>query len=225
MKLLLVEDEKMLANEISTFISREGFVCEAVYDYNSALQKINLYEYDCIIVDITLPGGSGLELIKQLKELSKKTGIIIISAKNSLSDKLTGLNLGADDYLTKPFHLAELNARIQSVLRRRKFDGDNKIRFEEISIIPDKREVRINNILLDLTRKEYDLLLYLISNEGKVLTKEAIAEHIWGDNADSFDRLDFVYSQIKNLRKKLIEAGSNDYLKSIYGIGYKFTNQ
>ena len=225
MKLLLIEDEKALANEIVTFITREGFVCEAAYDYNSALLKLNLHEYDCAIVDITLPGGSGLALIEQLKKISKETGIIIISAKNSLSDKLTGLNLGADDYLTKPFHLAELNARIQSVLRRRKFDGDSKIVFEEIVIITDKREVIINDVLLDLTRKEYDLLLYFISNEGKVLTKEAIAEHIWGDNADSFDSLDFVYSQIKNLRKKMIEAGCKDYLKSVYGVGYKFTSK
>ena len=225
MKLLLVEDEKNLANEITKFITREGFVCEAVYDYNSALQKLYLHVYDCAIVDITLPGGSGLELIEQLKKISKETGIIIISAKNSLSDKLTGLNLGADDYLTKPFHLAELNARIQSVLRRRKFDGDSKIVFEEIVVISDKREVRINNALLELTRKEFDLLLYFISNEGKVLTKEAIAEHIWGDNADSFDSLDFVYSQIKNLRKKMIETGCKDYLKSVYGVGYKFTSK
>lgn len=225
MKLLLVEDEKHLAAEISSFISKEDFVWEAVYDYNSALQKINLYEYDCAIIDITLPGGSGLELIKLLKKISKKTGIIIISAKNSLSDKLTGLNLGADDYLTKPFHLAELNARIQSVLRRRRFDGENEIHFGEIIINLDKREASINNKILNLTRKEYDLLLYFISNEGKVLTKESIAEHIWGDNADSFDSLDFIYSQIKNLRKKMIEAGCNDYLKSIYGVGYKFTNK
>ena len=225
MKLLLVEDQKTLANEITTFITREGFVCEAAYDYNSALQKLYLHKYDCAIVDITLPGGSGLELIEQLKKISKETGIIIISAKNSLSDKLTGLNLGADDYLTKPFHLAELNARIQSVLRRRKFAGDSKIIFEEIVIITDKREVIINNVLLDLTRKEYDLLLYFISNEGKVLTKEAIAEHIWGDVADSFDSLDFVYSQIKNLRKKMIDTGCKDYLKSVYGVGYKFTSK
>jgi len=225
MKLLLVEDEKNLANEITKFITKEGFVCEMVYDYHSALQKLNIYEYDCVIVDITLPGGSGLGLIEHLKNISNKTGIIIISAKNSLSDKLTGLNLGADDYLTKPFHLAELNARIQSVLRRRKFDGENEIHFGEIFIKPDKREVIINSKILDLTRKEYDLLLYFINNEDKVLTKESIAEHIWGDNADSFDSLDFIYSQIKNLRRKLIEAGCNDYLKSIYGIGYKFTNK
>lgn len=225
MKLLLVEDEKYLADEIASYVSKEGFVCETAYDYNSALEKINLYQYDCVIVDITLPGGSGLELIENLKNISTMTGIIIISAKISISDKLTGLNLGADDYLTKPFHLAELNARIQSLLRRRKFDGDKIISFEEINIFPDKREVRINNILLDLARKEYDLLLYLIINKGKVLTKEAIAEHIWGDQADTFDSLDFVYSQIKNLRKKMIDAGCKDYLKSVYGIGYKFINQ
>jgi DNA-binding response OmpR family regulator len=174
---------------------------------------------------LTLPGGNGLDLIQKLKELSVNTGIIIISAKNSISDKINGLNLGADDYLTKPFHLAELNARIKSVLRRRQNDGDNKIIFEEIMIIPDKREVYINKSELILTRKEYDLLFFLISNKSRVITKESIAEHIWGDNADSFDNLDFVYSQIKNLRKKMTEAGCNDYIKSIYGIGYKITPQ
>jgi len=225
MKLLLIEDEIILADEISSFISSEGFVCEVVYDYKSALQKINLYEYDCVIVDITLPGGSGLKLIEQLKAISTKTGIIIISAKNSLSDKLNGLSLGADDYLTKPFHLAELNARIQAVLRRRQFNGDTKICFEEISINHEKREVWIKETLMDLTRKEYDLLLYCVSNQEKVLTKEAMAEHIWGDQADSFGNLDFIYSQIKNLRKKMADAGCQDYLRSIYGIGYKFAKR
>lgn len=221
MKLLLVEDEKHLATEIASFISKEGFVIEVAYTYETALEKINLYQYDCIIVDITLPDGSGLELIELLKKISTDTGIIIISAKNSLSDKLSGLNLGADDYLTKPFHLAELNARIQSILRRRKFRGENEIHFGDIVIYPDQREVKVKNKIVDLTKKEYDLLIYFISNEKKVLTKESIAEHIWGDNADSFDSLDFVYSQIKNLRKKLIDAGSKDYITSIYGIGYK----
>ncbi len=223
MKILLVEDEKELANEIIIYTRSQGFVCEAVYNFDDALEKINLYEYDCAVIDITLPGGSGLEIIDKLKGLSPKTGIIIISAKNSLTDKLTGLDLGADDYLTKPFHLAELNARINSVLRRRKFDGEKIIFVDELTIDPDKREVFINSQNVILMRKEYDLLLYFVTNKEKVLTKESIAEHIWGDHADTFDSLDFVYSQIKNLRKKLIEKGARDFIKSIYGVGYKFT--
>ena len=225
MKILLIEDEKELASDIKSFINEEGYVCETAYSFSEGLARINLHEYDCAIVDITLPGGSGLKIIEALKQLSGKTGIIIISAKNSLTDKLTGLGLGADDYLTKPFHLAELNARIKSVLRRRQFNGENQIRIKELAIAPEKREVMVNNKLIDLTRKEFDLLLYLVSNKERVITKESIAEHIWGDQADTFGSLDFVYSQIKNLRKKMLEAGSGDYIKTSYGIGYKFSTK
>ena len=225
MKLLLVEDEQELADEIIKFITHEGFLCEAAYNYEEALQKIYIHEYDCAIIDITLPDGSGLNLISLVKKISLKTGIIVISAKNSLGDKIAGLNLGADDYITKPFHLAELNARVKSVLRRRHFNSDNKIEFEEFLINPDSREVLINSNPVFLTRKEYEILLYLISNREKVLTKESIAEHIWGDRAESFDSLDFVYSQIKNLRKKISECGGKDYLQSVYGIGYKFSSR
>jgi len=223
MKILLVEDEKELASDIKSYIDEEAFVCETAYSFEEGLRKINLYEYDCAVIDITLPGGSGLKIIEELKVLSAHTGIIIISAKDSLTDKLTGLEIGADDYITKPFHLAELNARIKSVLRRRQFKGENEIRIKELVLIPDKREVRINSLSPELTRKEYDLLLYLVNNKERVVTKESIAEHIWGDHADSFGNLDFVYSQIKNLRKKMIEAGSEDYIKTVYGIGYKFS--
>ncbi len=223
MKILLIEDEKELASDIKFFISEEGYVCETAFSFNEGLAKVNLHQYDCAIVDITLPGGSGLRIIEELKKLSGKTGIIIISAKNSLSDKLTGLELGADDYITKPFHLAELNARVKSVLRRRQHDGEISISFGELMIIPDKREVLINNDSLNLTRKEFDLLLYLVNNKERVITKESIAEHIWGDQADTFGSLDFVYSQIKNLRKKMIDSGSKDYIKTVYGIGYKFS--
>ncbi len=225
MKLLLVEDEKELASDIKSYITEEGFICETVYSFEEGLEKINLHEYDCAVIDITLPGGSGLKIIEELKKLSGETGIIIISAKNSLTDKLTGLELGADDYITKPFHLAELNARIKSVLRRRKYEGEKQIKIEELTIVPDKREVLVNNTALDLTRKEFDLLLYLVNNKERVVTKESIAEHIWGDQADTFGNLDFVYSQIKNLRKKILEAGSRDYIKTSYGIGYKFSTR
>ncbi len=223
MKILLVEDEKELASDIKNFVDDEGNICETAFSFEEGLRKINLHDYDCAIIDITLPGGSGLKIIEELKQLAAHTGIIIISAKDSLTDKLTGLKLGADDYITKPFHLAELNARIKSVLRRRQFQGENEIRLKELTFIPDKREVLINNNSIELTRKEYDLLLYLVNNKERVVTKESIAEHIWGDQSDTFGSLDFVYSQIKNLRKKMIEAGSGDYIKTIYGIGYKFS--
>lgn len=225
MKILLIEDEKELASEIQSFLTGDNAVCETAYSFGEGLEKVNLHEYDCAVIDITLPGGSGLNIVEELKRISPGTGVVIISAKDSLSDKLTGLDLGADDYLTKPFHLAELNARIKSVLRRRQFKGEKQININEIIIIPDKREVHINENRPDLTRKEYDLLLYLVNNKERVVTKESIAEHIWGDQADSFGNLDFVYSQIKNLRKKMIESGSGDYIKTVYGVGYKFTTR
>lgn len=223
MKILLIEDEKELAKSIVDFIGKEDFVVDVVNDYSTAEEKINLYEYDCALVDLMLPDGSGLDLVKKLKKLQPKCGIIIITAKNTIDDKLTGLDLGADDYLTKPFHLAELNARIKSVLRRRFFDGSSEIIVNEIVIDTEKHEVKVNNKIVELTRREYDILLFFISNKEKVLTKETIVEHIWGDDANAFDNFDFIYTHIKNLRKKLIEQGANDYIKSVYGIGYKFT--
>lgn len=221
MKLLLIEDEPELVADISGYLKNEGYVCESVLSFNDAYLKIKLYEYDCIIVDITLPDGSGLDLITKMKKMAINSGILIISAKNSIGDKIKGLELGADDYLTKPFHLAEMNARIKSILRRRKFGGDNTIKFGSITVNTNKHEVVINNNSLELTKKEYEILLYLISNKEKILTKESIAEHIWGDQADAFDNLDFVYSQIKNLRRKITDSGGNDCIKSVYGIGYK----
>ncbi|MEW6005255.1 MAG: response regulator transcription factor [Stygiobacter sp.] len=223
MKILLIEDEKDLAKSIVDFIGKEDFIVEAVNDYSTAEEKINLYEYDCTLVDLMLPDGSGLDIVKKLKKLQPKCGIIIITAKNTIDDKLTGLDLGADDYLTKPFHLAELNARIKSILRRRFYDGSSEIIINEIVIDTEKHEVKVNNKIVELTRREYDILLFFISNKEKVLTKESIVEHIWGDDANAFDNFDFVYTHIKNLRKKLIEQGANDYIKSVYGIGYKFT--
>lgn len=225
MKILLIEDEKDLAQSIVSFIGKEEFVVDAAYDWLTADEKINLYEYDCALVDLMLPNGSGFDLVKKLKEIQPKCGIIIITAKNTIDDKLTGLELGADDYLTKPFHLAELNARIKSVLRRRFLDGNSKVIINEIIIDTEKRTVTVHNKNVELTKREYDILLFFISNKERVLTKESIVEHIWGDDANAFDNFDFVYTHIKNLRKKLIEQGANDYIKSVYGIGYKFTLQ
>jgi DNA-binding response OmpR family regulator len=208
-----------------TFLKQEGYLCEVVTDFKSADEKIELYQYDCILVDINLPDGNGLNLVKALKKLKAQAGIIIISARNSVDDKIEGLDLGADDYLSKPFSLAELNSRIKSVLRRRKFDGNDEIVFNEITIKPNESTVLVNGASVTLTKKEYDLILFLISNKNRILTKETIAEHLWGDDMDMADSYDFIYTHIKNLRKKLVEKGCQDYMKTVYGMGYKFTTQ
>lgn len=225
MKLLLIEDEKALAESILIYLKQEGYVCEHAADFNTASEKTDLYQYDCILVDINIPGGNGLDLVKTLKKVKVQSGIIIISARNSVDDKIEGLDLGADDYIPKPFNLAELNSRIKSVLRRRKFDGNNEVIFNEIKINTASLMASVNNIPLTLTKKEYDLLLFFISNKDRVLTKESIAEHLWGDDIDASDSFDFIYTHIKNLRKKLIEKNCPDYMKTIYGMGYKFTTQ
>lgn len=223
MKLLLVEDEIDLQESIVAYLQSEGFSIETASNYLEGEDKVALYNYDCLLIDITLPGGSGLDLIRLLKQKDTEAGVIIISAKNSLDDKLVGLDIGADDYLTKPFHLSELNARIKSIIRRRNFKGGNTLDYNEIQITFDSRRVTVSGKEIVLTKKEYDLLLYFITNQSKVLDKEAIAEHLWGDNmslmADSYD---FIYTHIKNLRKKLIDAGSVDYIHTVYGIGYQF---
>jgi DNA-binding response OmpR family regulator len=225
MKILVIEDEKALSDSIVSFLQQEGYTCESVLDFLSGEKKIHMYEYDCILVDVGLPGGNGLNLIKALKKDDSQAGIIIISAKNSIDDKITGLDLGADDYITKPFHLSELNSRIKSVIRRRQFQGSNEVVFHEIKIIPDEMEVFVNNHTVSLTKKEFDLLLFFISNKNKVVTKESIAEHLWGDNMDMTDSFDFIYSHIKNLRKKLMEKGSEDYIRTVYGMGYQFSKK
>ena len=222
MKILLIEDEISLSESITNYLKQEGYVCETALDFKSADEKIGSYDYDCLIVDITLPGGNGLDIIRKLKKNSQ-AGVIIVSAKNSLDDKITGLDIGADDYITKPFHLSELNARLKSLLRRKNFEGKKEIKLNEISIVPDTQVVSVNDKHLDLTKKEYDLLMYFITNKDRVLTKDAIAEHLWGDNIDSADSFDFIYTHIKNLRKKLIEKGAADYIKTVYGMGYKFS--
>ena len=224
MKILVIEDEKSLSESIIKYLKQEGHICEYAMDFNAADSKIGSYDYDCFIIDITLPGGNGLDLIRKLKKGNIQAGIIIISAKNSLNDKVDGLDIGADDYLTKPFHLSELNARVKSLIRRRNFDGNNEIKIKEITIIPDIGigQVLVNNKQLFLTKKEYDLLMYFVTNKNRVLTKDAIAEHLWGDYIDSADSFDFIYNHIKNLRKKLIEQGCRDYIKTVYSMGYKF---
>jgi len=222
MKLLLVEDEQSLRESILTYFSAEGNICEVACDYHAAMEKINLYSYDCILLDLSLPGGEGMEILRALKKMNKNDGVLIISARHSLDDKVDGLNLGADDYLVKPFHLSELQARVTAIVRRKSFDGNNTIVFNEISIDTQAMRINVNANLLNLTKKEFDLLVYFIANQRKVVTKNAIAEHLWGDEIDLSDDFDFIYTHIKNLRKKLIEAGCKDYIKSMYGVGYKF---
>lgn len=223
MKILIIEDEKDLRETIKNFLEQEKYVVECASDYESAIDKIAVYDYDCILLDIMLPGGSGLSILQELKKLHKKESVLIISAKDSIDDKVTGLELGADDYLAKPFHLAELNARIKSILRRKQADGNTDIIIENLTINPEKRTVFIDNNELILNRKEFDLLYYFIINPNRLINKTALAESVWGDNIDQADNLDFIYSQIKNLRKKLKTAKSIPAIKAVYGFGYKLT--
>lgn len=224
MKLLIVEDEPGLRDSIRDYFTEDGNVCETVNDYATALQKINVYRYDCVILDITLPGGTGLDILRSIKQNRYPDGVLIISAKNSLDDRLSGLDLGADDYLTKPFHLSELRSRVIAIVRRRSFDGDQLIVFNEIAIDTIAKSVTVGQQPLKLTKREYGLLLYFIANKNKVISKNALAEHLWGDGIDMADNFDFIYSHIKNVRKKLIDAGSKDYIQSAYGMGYKFAD-
>lgn len=222
MKILLIEDEPELRKSIKQYLHQEGYLVESASEFLLAKEKAGVYEYDCVLVDITLPNGSGLDIVKQLKEANSKAGIIIISAKNSSDDKINGLDLGADDYLAKPFNLAELNSRIKALLRRRNFEGSKTIVVNEITIIPEERTVKVNGEIVNLTQKEYELLLFFISNKNRVLSKNTIAEHLWGDDSDQMDSHDFIYVHLRNMRKKLAEKGCEDYVQTIYGIGYNF---
>ncbi|HLT49487.1 MAG TPA: response regulator transcription factor [Aequorivita sp.] len=221
MKYLIAEDEIELQQSIVTYLQRDGNLCEVASNFNEASEKVAIYDYDVIILDINLISGSGLDILKFIKKEKKDVGVIIISANNSLTDKLEGLDLGADDYITKPFHLAELNARITAVLRRGKYGGDELIEFNEIKIDTRSRTAYIDGKAMALTKKEYDLLVFFVSNKGRVLSKEIIAEHLWGDNSDLLDNFDFIYVHINNLRKKLTAEGAK-YIKTAYGSGYKF---
>lgn len=223
MKILIVEDEKELSQSMSEYLSGEQFICEQAFDFQTAVEKIELYEYACIVLDINLPDGNGLALLKILKAESKTEGVIIVSARNAVEDKVSGLKDGADDYLTKPFHLPELGARVGAIIRRKSFEGKNLLRFGEIEIDVNGKRVSVGQTVVELTKKEYELLLYFIGNKNKVIAKNAIAIHLWGDDFDTADNYDFIYTHIKNLRKKLVAAGASDYIRSVYGSGYKFS--
>jgi DNA-binding response OmpR family regulator len=223
MKILIIEDEKELSASIASYLRGQHYICEEACDFASAMEKVELYDYDCILLDITLPGGSGLNILKNLKADNKTDAVLIISARNSLDDRIEGLHLGADDYLTKPFHLSELSARIAAIIRRKQFGGISFINQAFFSIDTMGRVVKVNGKELDLTQKEYQLLLFLIVNKNKVLSKNAIAQHLWGDDMDYADNYDFIYTHIKNLRKKIVATGGEDCIRSVYGEGYKLT--
>ena len=225
MKILLIEDEPTLCAMIVEYLHTEGYIVETATTFKEADEKSYVYEYDCLLVDIGLPDGNGLDIIKNLKQRRGGAGVIIISAKNSLDDRVQGLELGSDDYLPKPFHLAELNARLRALMRRRKFDGHTELIFNELKIVTDEMRVFVNTDEIVLTKKEYDLLLYFLTNKNRILTKESVVEHAWGDAIEQADSYDFIYTHIKNLRKKLMDKGCADYLKSVYGVGYKWTDR
>lgn len=223
MKILIVEDEKALSESIAEYLEKQDYHCDIAVNFLEAIDKIEDSTYDCVLLDITLPDGDGLKILEELKEDKKTDGVLIISAKNSLDDKIKGLDLGADDYLSKPFHLSELNARIAAIIRRKNFDGNSIVSFGNLLIDTQKKSVTVENKPVELTKKEYELLLYFVSNKKRLISKDAIAEHLWGNEmGGSFD---FIYTHIKNLRKKLTDAGDADYIKSVYGMGYKFSDK
>ena len=221
MKILVVEDEPSLQEVIRTTLEKERYIVEVSDNLNGAIEKTGVYDYDCILLDIMLPDGSGLELLQHLKQTSKKENVIIISAKDSIDDKIAGLDLGADDYLAKPFHLAELVARVRSVLRRKHRDGEHTISVGNVTLFPDNFMVHVAGNPLELSRKEYDILHYFINRNGRLVSKSALAEAVWGDYIDQADNYDFIYAQMKNLRRKLAEAGADLEIKAVYGAGYK----
>ena len=222
---MIVEDEPALRELIQRSLEKERYVIEVASDFDTALDKIEVYDYDCILLDIMLPGGSGLDLLAQLKKLRKKENVIIISAKDSIEDKVLGLELGADDYLPKPFHLAELTARVKSVLRRKHRDGEHAITLGNVRLLPDAFQVWVNEMQLELSRKEYDILHYLMNRPNRMVNKNTLAESVWGDHIDQADNFDFIYAQIKNLRKKLKESAATIEIKSVYGFGYKLIEE
>lgn len=221
MKILIIEDEKQLLKSITAYFLAENYVCEGISTYQQALEKINLYDYDCVLLDITLPDGNGLKLLEALKDLRKTGGVIIISAKNSLDDRIKGLDLGADDYLTKPFHLSELNARVKAVIRRKVFDANNLVEIGNLKIDLMQRSAVAGQDPVNLTKKELDILLHLIANKNRVVPKISLAEHLWGDYIDQADSFGFLFAHIKNLKKKLGSASAGVEIKNVYGIGYQ----
>jgi DNA-binding response OmpR family regulator len=222
MKILIIEDEKELSQNIKKYLSTENYICEQAYNFDDAIEKISLYSYDCILLDLNLPGGDGLKILEEIKKQEIDSGIIIISARGTLDDKLEGLKIGADDYLSKPFPLSELSMRIYALLRRQQFSHSNILRSSEVEIDLLAKKVKVSSREVVLTKSEYELLLYLISNKNKVISKNAIAEHLSGDMADMLDNQNFVYAHIKNLKLKLADVDCVNHIKNIYGTGYQW---
>lgn len=225
MKILIVEDEWELSNSIVAYLNSENYQCEQAFTCKEARLKINVYDYDCILLDLMLPDGNGLDVLEDIRKRKNPVGVIILSAKGSLEDKVKGLKIGADDYLPKPFHMAELSMRIYAVIRRREFSAGNLLESGGISIDLLSKTVSVNGHAIVLTRMEYELLLFMISNKNRVVSKSAIAEHLSGDMADMLDNYDFLYTHIKNLKSKLARCGETDRLQNIYGMGYKWVDE
>ncbi len=223
MKILIVEDDQELLRAMLKYFDTFGYVCERAKTVKEAKLLTADHDYDCVVLDLNLPDGDGLDVLQSIKRKKKQAGVLILSANDSLEDKLDGLHLGADDYLTKPFHLAELNARLISIVRRKQRDGNDLLEFNEIKIDSAAKEVWVHDNKLRLTKKEYELLLFLVTNKNRVVTKQSISDHIWGDYVESSESYDFIYSHLKNLRKKIVEMGGEDYVQTVYGIGYKFS--
>ncbi|WP_344975393.1 response regulator transcription factor [Compostibacter hankyongensis] len=224
MKVLVIEDNRELASSIHDFLAAESYICELSHSFGEAYDKLLFFSYDCILLDIMLPDGNGLELLRLIKKEKIQSSILIISARDALDDKVNGLEGGADDYITKPFHLPELHARLRAIYRRKRLEGSHIISFKEITLDTDMLEARVNGVLLDTTKKEFDLLLYFLVNKNRVLSRQAIATHLWGDYTDNLANFDFVYQHVKNLRKKISMVNGTDYIETIYGLGYKFNS-
>lgn len=221
MKVLIVEDDASLREIMHRALKQEGYVVEYASTFSEADIKLAGYNYDCILLDIMLPDGSGLDLLEHLRKLGKRENVVIISARNSLEDKIYGLENGADDYLAKPFHVAELIARVRSVLRRGKTAGELTLEKGNVVLTPESRHVKVDGCELALLKKEFDILLYFMQRPGHMVDKAVLAEAVWGDYADDADNFQFVYAQIKNLRRKLSDAGATIEITSVYGFGYK----
>ncbi|MCI1282300.1 MAG: response regulator transcription factor [Prevotella sp.] len=225
MKLLIVEDEKAFSDSIVRYLEHDDYFCEQALTYGDAMMKVGCYEYDCILLDLMLPGGSGLNVLRRIKKVSPNTGVIIISAKDSLDDKIEGLKIGADDYLAKPFHLPELDMRIFALIRRRNFSNDNILKIGCVSINLLDKTVEVSGQQVILTKSEYELLLFLIENRRRVVSKSALAEHLSGEMADMMDDFNFIYAHIKNLKSKLAAAGLSDCIRTYYGTGYRWKSR
>lgn len=225
MKLLIIEDEKELSDGIASYLERDDYLCEQAFDFDDAMMRVNAYEYDCVLLDLMLPGGNGLDVLRTLKRQKPQTGVIIVSAKGSLDDKLDGLKIGADDYIAKPFHLAELRMRIFALLRRKNITTASTMQGGRVKVDFSNKKASVDETTLDLTKSEYELLLFLMENHHRVVSKSAIAEHLSGDMADMLDDFNFVYAHIKNLKCKLADAGVKDCIKNYYGMGYKWEEE